>query len=79
MAKGFEDEKSKLLKKVEDEEGKKKLIEHYEKKLSDMDILMEELDKKEYELAEMMQEREDVLEYEAMVEEMTEEIIRKED
>lgn len=44
-----------------------------------MDILLEELDRKEYELAEMKQENEDCLEYENMVEEMTHEILRKED
>lgn len=78
MAKGFEEEKAGLLKKVEDEEGKKKLIAYYETKLKDMDILTEALDEKEYELAELMQEHEAVLEYENMVEEMTEEILKKE-
>jgi len=38
---------------IDDEEGKKKLIAEYEEKLQDMDVLLEELDKKENELAEI--------------------------
>ena len=55
---------------VEDEEGKKKIIANYEKKLQDMDVLLEELDRKEEELAETRMENEACLEYETMVEEM---------
>lgn len=79
MAKNFEVEKAKLMKKIEDEEGKKKIIDAYEAKLADMDILLEELDRKEYELAEMKEENAMCLEYENMVEEMTHEILRKEE
>ena len=55
---------------VEDDEGKKKIIANYEKKLQDMDVLLEELDRKEEELAEVKMENEACLEYETMVEEM---------
>jgi len=58
------------MKQIQDEEGKKKIIAEYEKKLQDMDILLEELDRKESELAEMKIENEMCLEYETMVEEM---------
>lgn len=70
LAANFENEKVKLQKQVEDEEGKKKLIAIYEKKLIDMDVLLEELDRKEVELAEVRMENEACLEYETMVEEM---------
>jgi len=70
LAANFEQEKEKMQKQIEDEEGKKKLIETYEKKLVDMDVLLEELDRKEEQLAEVMMENEACLEYETMVEEM---------
>lgn len=44
-----------------------------------MDVLLEELDRKEMELAEMKMENEACLEYETMVEEMAQEILKKED
>lgn len=65
--------------KIEDSEGKKAIIASYEKKLQDMDVLLEELDRKEEELAEMKIENEMCLEYETMVEEMAQEILRKEE
>jgi hypothetical protein len=77
LAQGFEAEKAKLMKQIEDEEGKKKIIADYEKKLQDMDVLLEELDRKEEELAEMKIENEMCLEYETMVEEMAQEILKK--
>ena len=58
------------MQQVEDEEGKKRIIANYEKKLQDMDVLLEELDRKEEELAEVKMENEACLEYETMVEEM---------
>lgn len=79
LAQNFENEKEKLLKQIEDEEGKKKIIEAYEKKLQDMDVLLEELDRKESEIAEVKLENEACLEYETMVEEMAQEILKKED
>ena len=63
---------------MEDEEGKKAVIAEYEKKLADMDVLLEELDRKEEELAELKIENEACLEYETMVEEMAQEILKKE-
>jgi hypothetical protein len=42
-----------LLSRIADEEGKKKIIAEYEDKLADMDVLLEELDRKETELAEI--------------------------
>lgn len=68
-----------MKKQIEDDEGKKKLIEVYEKKLVDMDVLLEELDRKEEELAEVKMENEAFLEYETMVEEMAHEILKKEE
>ncbi len=44
-----------------------------------MDVLLEELDRKEEELAEVRMENEACLEYETMVEEMAQEILRKEE
>ena len=79
LAQNFENEKEKLLKQIEDEEGKKKIIEAYEKKLQDMDILLEEVDRKDAEIAEVRLENEACLEYETMVEEMAQEILKKED
>ena len=79
LAQNFEEEKAKMAKQIEDEEGKKKIIESYEKKLQDMDVLLEELDRKEMELAEMKVENEACLEYETMVEEMAQEILKKEE
>lgn len=68
-----------MKKQIEDDEGKKKLIEVYEKKLVDMDVLLEELDRKEEELYEVKMENEAFLEYETMVEEMAHEILKKEE
>lgn len=79
LAQNFENEKEKLLKQIEDEEGKKKIIEAYETKLQDMDVLLEEVDRKEAEIAEVRLENEACLEYETMVEEMAQEILKKED
>lgn len=67
------------MKQIEDEEGKKKIIEAYETKLQDMDVLLEEVDRKEAEIAEVRLENEACLEYETMVEEMAQEILKKED
>lgn len=44
-----------------------------------MDVLLEEVDRKEQELAEMKIENEACLEYETMVEEMAQEILKKEE
>lgn len=44
-----------------------------------MDVLLEELDRKEMELAEMKVENEACLEYETMVEEMAQEILKNEE
>ena len=55
------------------------MIAVYEKKLIDMDVLLEELDRKEEELAEVRMENEACLEYETMVEEMAQEILKKEE
>lgn len=74
----FEDDRNKLLSKIADEEGKKKIISEYEDKLADMDVLLEELDRKETELAEIQMENEACMEYEEMVEGMAEEILRME-
>ena len=79
MKANFDQERQDMMRKIENEEGKKKVMEEYEKKLQDMDVLLEELDRKEEELAEIKMENEACLEYETMVEEMAQEIIKKED
>ncbi len=79
LAQNFEAEKAKLMIQIKDEEGKKKIIAEYEKKLLDMDVLLEELDRKEEEIAEVRMENEACLEYENMVEEMAQEILKKEE
>lgn len=79
LAQNFEVEREKLQGQVADEEGKKAVIAEYEKKLADMDVLLEELDRKEEELAELKIENEACLEYETMVEEMAQEILKKEE
>ena len=61
------------------EERLKKAVEGYSQKVQDMDVLLEELDRKEQELAEMKIENEACLEYETMVEEMAQEILKKEE
>ena len=79
LAQNFEVEREKLQRQIEDEEGKKTIIAEYERKLADMDVLLEELDRKEEELAEVKIENEACLEYETMVEEMAQEILKKEE
>lgn len=78
LTQNFAIEREKLEKKAKDEEGKKKLIAEYEKKLEDLDILLDELDRKEDEIAELKMENEACLEYEIMVEEMALEILKHE-
>lgn len=79
LTKNFAKEKETLERKAKDEEGKKQIMAEYEKKLEDLDVLLEELDRKEDELAELKMENEACLEYETMVEEMAHEILRRED
>lgn len=55
------------------------MIPEYERKLEEMDFLLEEVETKERERAEMEARLDECLEFEKMVEEMAEEIIRKED
>jgi chromosome segregation ATPase len=72
-------EKEKVAQMTSNEEKLKKMVTQYEQKLQDMDVLLEELDRKEQELAEMKVENEACLEYETMVEEMAQEILKKEE
>ena len=60
----FQGEREKVDKLSSDEEKLKKMVTGYEQKLTDMDVLLEELDRKEHE---------------TMVEEMAQEILRKEE
>jgi SMC interacting uncharacterized protein involved in chromosome segregation len=64
---------------MQNDEKLRKAIMNYEEKLRDMDVLFEEVDRKETELAEMKIENEACLEYETMVEEMAQEILKYEE
>ena len=55
------------------------MVDEYEKKLEEMDFLLEEVENKEQERLAMEARLDECLEFEKMVEEMAEEIIRKED
>lgn len=79
IASQFEGEKAKVSKLTQNEEKLRKAIINYEEKLRDMDVLLEEVDRKETELAEMKIENEACLEYETMVEEMAQEILKYEE
>jgi len=76
---GFEVEKSRLGTKIEELSKRARLVDEYEKKLDDMDILLEEIEIKEQEKKQMEERLDECLEYEKMVEEMAEEILKKED
>ena len=76
---GFEVEKSRLGTKIEELSKRARLVDEYEKKLDDMDILLEEIELKEQEKKQMEERLDECLEYEKMVEEMAEEILKKED
>ena len=76
---GFEVEKSRLASKMSELNERAKLVDDYEKKLEDMDILIEEIENKEQEKMQMEQRLDECLEFEKMVEEMAEEILKKED
>ena len=79
MSDNFTKEREKLQQKAQDDAGKKKLIAEYEKKLEDLDIVLDELDRKEDEINQLKTENEDCLEYEAMVEEMAHELLKHEE
>ena len=75
----FEVEKSRLAAKLAETFERAKLVDELEKKLEEMDFLLEEIDVKEQEKLEMEKRLDECLEFEKMVEEMAEEIIKKED
>lgn len=50
LSDNFAKEREKLQQKVQDDAGKKKIIAEYEKKLEDLDIVLDELDRKEDEI-----------------------------
>ena len=79
LTKTFEADRAKFKQYIQEGQGKKELIAEYEKKLEDTDVLLDELDKKDDELAEIKMENEACLEYENMVEEMAHEILRYEE
>jgi len=67
---GFEEEKKKLEEKMQDETAKDKLIAEQDERLKEMDFLLDEIELKEKERAEMEEKLEEIVEYENMVEEM---------
>jgi hypothetical protein len=75
----FEVEKSRAGSKITELAERAKLVDEYEKKLEDMDLLIEELDVKEQERLAMEARLDECLEFEKMVEEMAEEILKKEE
>lgn len=76
---GFEEEKRKLENQMKNETGKDKIIASMEKRLEEMDFLLEEVERKEKERAEMEEKLEEIVEYENMVEEMVQEIANREE
>lgn len=76
---GFEEEKRKLENQMKNETGKDKIIAEQEKRLEEMDFLLEEVERKEQERAEMEEKLEEIVEYENMVEEMVQEIANREE
>lgn len=75
----FEVEKQRFASALAEAQRRARLVDEYEKKLEEMDFLIEEVESKEQERAEMEAKLDECLEFEKMVEEMAEEIIRKED
>ena len=76
---GFEEEKRKLENQMKNETGKDQIIAGLEKRLEEMDFLLEEVERKEKERAEMEEKLEEIVEYENMVEEMVQEIANKDE
>ena len=76
---GFEVEKSRMTTKLTELTARANLVDEYEKKLEDMDLLLEEIEVKEREKQQMEERLDECLEFEKMVEEMAEEILKKED
>lgn len=76
---GFEEEKRKLENQMKNETGKDKIIADQEKRLEEMDFLLEEVERKEEERADMEEKLEEIVEYENMVEEMVQEIANQEE
>eukprot|EP00347_Sterkiella_histriomuscorum_P006662 403351912 len=76
---GFEVEKSKYNSKISDLDKRARLVEEYEKKLEDMDLLIEEIEIKDSEIKAMEEKLDEQSDFEKMVEEMAEEILKKEE
>mmetsp|Transcript_23707 Transcript_23707/g.29419 ORF Transcript_23707/g.29419 Transcript_23707/m.29419 type:complete len:290 (+) Transcript_23707:2180-3049(+) len=76
---GFEEEKRKLENQMKNETGKDATIAGLEKQLEEMNFLLEEVERKEQERAEMEEKLEEIVEYENMVEEMVQEIANREE
>lgn len=76
---GFEEERKKLEAALQDETAKDREIQELQARIKEMDFLLEEVELKEQERAEMQEKLEEIVEYENMVEEMVQEIAKKEE
>jgi chromosome segregation ATPase len=76
---GFEEERKKQEAAFKADTSKDKKIADLQRKLEEMDFLLEEIEQKEEERAEMEKRLEEIVEYENMVEEMVSEIAKKDD
>jgi len=75
----YEEDKKALDAAHKADNTKDKRIKDLEARLKEMDFLLDEADKYEIEKEETMEKIKELLEYEKMVEEMVEEIARKDD
>ncbi len=75
----IEVEKSRFLAKIKELEERSLLVDDYEKKLEDMDLLIEEVEMKDQEILAMEEKLNECLEFEKIVEELTEDVIAKEE
>ena len=79
LSMNFEVEKSRFNSKISELQERAKLVEVYERRLDEMDFLVEEVETKEREKLELEQRVDECSEYEKMVEDMAEEIFKKEE
>ena len=64
---------------MQNETGKDKIIAEQDERLRHMDFLLEEVERKEEERADMEEKLEEIVEYENMVEEMVQELANREE
>jgi hypothetical protein len=77
MTLGFEEERKRIEQRLGQDDAKDRIIQEQDARLKEMDLLLEELESKEKEVADMGARYEEVMEYEVMVEQMVNEIETK--